>query len=165
MKPKVIGAALLSSVALVATPVGATNVGIGGGLIVDVEGDGSGANIDAEAGAQAEIGDSSDDRMSAEDDDTRVELGGAVMIDSQALQDQAVYTRDDVRVGVVSDVTVENDTTYLIVTVDEGWHDEVPSIALRARSVMMVQNRLQVDTDEATLRASIEAAAAANANP
>lgn len=172
MKKLLLAAAVAGSAALCVSTAYAIDVTVGGEGGVDVTiGAGSG---EAEAGAAGEAAVGVDAGAGARDAGAMMEPPTEVTIQTEGgseanvaadtLIDQAVFTNDGVEIGVVSAVTATmNGDTQFVVTLGEGWMEGVTSVAISASAVVQAENGLVVDTDEADLRASIEAGLAAAA--
>jgi hypothetical protein len=149
----------------------AIDVTIGGEAGVDItigiggdEGDvGVGVEVGAGAGAVVGAGDG-DGNAPPTEIMIRTEGGAEATVVADALVGQSVFTNDAVEVGTVTGVTAtaEGDV-QLLVALTEGWMEGVENVAISLSAMMQAGGQLVVDTDEADLRASIEAGLAAGA--
>jgi hypothetical protein len=149
----------------------AIDVTIGGEAGVDItigiggdEGDvGVGVEVGAGAGAVVGAGDG-DGNAPPTEIMIRTEGGAEATVVADALVGQSVFTNDAVEVGIVTGVTAtaEGDV-QLLVALTEGWMEGVENVAISLSAMMQAGGQLVVDTDEADLRASIEAGLAAGA--
>jgi hypothetical protein len=149
----------------------AIDVTIGGEAGVDItigiggdEGDvGVGVEVGAGAGAVVGAGDG-DGNAPPTEIMIRTEGGAEATVVADALVGQSVFTNDTVEVGTVTGVTAtaEGDV-QLLVALTEGWMEGVENVAISLSAMMQAGGQLVVDTDEADLRASIEAGLAAGA--
>jgi hypothetical protein len=149
----------------------AIDVTIGGEAGVDItigiggdEGDvGVGVEVGAGAGAVVGAGDG-DGNAPPTEIMIRTEGGAEATVVADALVGQSVFTNDAVEVGTVTGMTAtaEGDV-QLLVALTEGWMEGVENVAISLSAMMQAGGQLVVDTDEADLRASIEAGLAAGA--
>ena len=153
----------------------AIDVTIGGEAGVDItigiggdEGDagvGVGVGVEVGAGAGAAVGAGDGDGNAPPTEIMiRTEGGAEATVVADALVGQSVFTNDAVEVGIVTGVTAtaEGDV-QLLVALTEGWMEGVENVAISLSAMMQAGGQLVIDTDEADLRASIEAGLAAGA--
>ncbi len=120
--------------------------GAGGGA-------GAAAGIDAAAAAVTEVTLRTDAAANA-----------TATVAANALINATVWTTDNVNVGVVMALATATDgEVLLIIDTADGWVANLDQIAVRASAVVQTSAGLQVQTDDADLKASITAAMAANA--
>jgi len=169
MKKLLLAAAVAGSTALCVSSAFAIDVTIGGEGGVDVTiGVGSGeAGIGVGGEAAVGVGAAAGGAEALEPPAEvmiRTEAGAEANVATETLIDQAVFTNDGVEIGTVTGVTATaaGDTQF-VVTLGEGWMEGVTSVAISSTVVMQTETGLVVDTDEADLRASIEAGLAAAA--
>jgi hypothetical protein len=95
---------------------------------------------------------------------TNATTNATATVAANALINAAVWTNDNVNVGVVAALATATDgEVLLIIDTTDGWVANLDQIAVRASAVVQTNAGLQVQTDDADLKASITAAMAANA--
>lgn len=130
-----------------------TNVGAGAaaGAGVATGNEGAGAAVGAAAEGQV--------MLRTEGDDTTM-----VAVDAAVLAGLAVFTNDGEEVGTVTGVQTDAEgNAMVVVDLDDDWYTGMNTIAINAALLAQVDGGLDLDTDEAELRALIDAHVAAAA--
>jgi hypothetical protein len=147
----------------------AIDVTIGGGAGVDITigvgGDESGAAVGVEvgAGAAAAVG-AGEGNAPPTEIMIRTEGGAEATLAADTLVGLSVFTNDGAEIGTVTGVTAAADGgAQLLVALTAGWMDGVENVAISLSAMVQAGGQLVVDTDEADLRASIQAGLAAGA--
>ena len=157
--------------ALGVSSASAIDVTIGGEAGVDItigiggdEGDaGVGVGVEVGAGAGAAAGGGDGNAPPAEIM-IRTEGGAEATLVAETLVGLSVFTNDGAEIGTVAGVTANAaGDAQLLVALTEGWMDGVENVAVSLSAMMQAGGQLVIDTDEADLRASIEAGLAAGA--
>jgi hypothetical protein len=189
MKRILLAATFLTAVTALSLPATAIDVNLGAGVegAVDViigggdagadAGAAVGANVGVNAGANAGggAGGGGGGNMAAGIDAaaaavtevtlrTNAAANATATVAANALINAAVWTNDNVNVGAVMALATATDgEVLLIIDTADGWVANLDQIAVRASAVIQTDAGLQIQTDDADLKASITAAMAANA--
>ena len=155
---------------------GAVDVIIGGGDAAANAGAAAGANVGVNAGGGAGGGGGGGGGGAAVGVNTaaaavtevtlrtNATTNATATVAANALINATVWTNDNVNVGVVMALATATDgEVLLIIDTTDGWVANLDQIAVRASAVVQTNAGLQVQTDDADLKASITAAMAANA--
>jgi hypothetical protein len=138
-------------------------VGVGAGVGGDEGGAGAGVGVGVEAGAGAAAG-AGEGNAPPTEIMIRTEGGAEATLVANALVGQSVFTNDGAEIGTVAGVTAAADgSAQLLVALTAGWMEGVENVAISLSAMIQAGGQLVVDTDEADLRASIQAGLAAGA--